>query len=118
MNKNSMKESIKIVGVKSTNVGKNGIMFFAFSAPFSIVSLKNAYIMIASPRLINGCSYSHVDAQNKHLLKHENYFDKYVLVRKSRSRDRLVVRTLRCGRNNPGSNPGHGRTFHLIICNF
>ena len=24
------------------------------------------------------------------------------------SRDRLVVRTLRCGRNNPGSNPGHG----------
>ena len=26
----------------------------------------------------------------------------------SDSRDRLVVRTLRCGRNNPGSNPGHG----------
>ena len=24
------------------------------------------------------------------------------------SRDRLVVRTLRCGRSNPGSNPGHG----------
>ena len=24
------------------------------------------------------------------------------------SRDRLEVRTLRCGRNNPGSNPGHG----------
>ena len=24
------------------------------------------------------------------------------------SRDRLVVRTLRCGRNNPGSNPGYG----------
>ena len=24
------------------------------------------------------------------------------------SRDRLVVRTLRCGRRNPGSNPGHG----------
>ena len=24
------------------------------------------------------------------------------------SRDRLAVRTLRCGRNNPGSNPGHG----------
>ena len=23
-------------------------------------------------------------------------------------RDRLVVRTLRCGRSNPGSNPGHG----------
>ena len=30
------------------------------------------------------------------------------------SRDRLVVRTLRCGRNNPGSNPGHGRLiFHF-----
>ena len=27
------------------------------------------------------------------------------------SRDRLVVRTLRCGRNNPGSNPGHGNFF-------
>ena len=24
------------------------------------------------------------------------------------SRDRIVVRTLRCGRSNPGSNPGHG----------
>ena len=23
-------------------------------------------------------------------------------------RDRIVVSTLRCGRNNPGSNPGHG----------
>ena len=23
-------------------------------------------------------------------------------------RDRLVVRTLRCGRSNPGANPGHG----------
>ena len=29
----------------------------------------------------------------------------------SDSRDRLVVRTLRCGRNNPGSNPGHGMFF-------
>ena len=27
------------------------------------------------------------------------------------SRDRLVVRTLRCGRNNPGSNPGLGTFF-------
>ena len=26
-----------------------------------------------------------------------------------RSRDRLVVRTSRCGRDDPGSNPGHGR---------
>ena len=24
------------------------------------------------------------------------------------SRDRIVVNTLRCGRSNPGSNPGHG----------
>ena len=31
--------------------------------------------------------------------------------------DRLVVRTLRCGRNNPGSNPGHGMicfNIHLL----
>ena len=27
------------------------------------------------------------------------------------SRDRIVVSTLRCGRNNPGSNPGHGKWF-------
>ena len=30
--------------------------------------------------------------------------------------DRLVVRTLRCGRNNPGSNPGHGMIcFHIHL---
>ena len=27
----------------------------------------------------------------------------------STSRDRIVVSTSRCGRENPGSNPGHGR---------
>lgn len=27
-------------------------------------------------------------------------------------RDRIVVSTLRCGRNNPGSNPGHGSVEH------
>ena len=26
------------------------------------------------------------------------------------SRDRIVVSTLRCGRSNPGSNPGHGNS--------
>ena len=30
-------------------------------------------------------------------------------------RDRLVVRTLRCGRSNPGSNPGHGIFFSSQI---
>ena len=30
-------------------------------------------------------------------------------------RDRLVVRTLRCGRSNPGSNPGHGVFFMLVF---
>ena len=30
------------------------------------------------------------------------------------SRDRLVVRTLRCGRSNPGSNPGHGNICSLL----
>ena len=34
----------------------------------------------------------------------------------SGSRDRIVVSTLRCGRNNPGSNPGHGTScFNMII---
>ena len=31
------------------------------------------------------------------------------------SRDRLVVRTLRCGRSNPGSNPGHGSDFFVDL---
>ena len=30
------------------------------------------------------------------------------------SRDRLVVRTLRCGRSNPGSNPGHGNLHERL----
>ena len=30
------------------------------------------------------------------------------------SRDRLVVRTLRCGRSNPGSNPGHGMDKNFL----
>ena len=30
-------------------------------------------------------------------------------------RDRLVVRTLRCGRSNPGSNPGHGIFWQFQI---
>ena len=29
------------------------------------------------------------------------------------SLDRLVVRTLRCGRNNPGSNPGLDNIFYI-----
>ena len=33
------------------------------------------------------------------------------IFKSSDSRDRLVVRTLRCGRSNPGSNPGHGNVF-------
>ena len=31
-------------------------------------------------------------------------------------RDRIVVSTLRCGRSNPGSNPGHGSSCSLILC--
>ena len=32
-------------------------------------------------------------------------------------RDRLVVRTLRCGRSNPGSNPGPGISSFLLFLN-
>ena len=31
------------------------------------------------------------------------------------SRDRLVVRTLRCGRSNPGSNPGPGIVYFCLL---
>ena len=34
------------------------------------------------------------------------------------SRDRLVVRTLRCGRSNPGSNPGHGMDNFFFLENY
>ena len=39
------------------------------------------------------------------------YFNLVPVVR----RDRLVVRTLRCGRSNPGSNPGHGTFFPFLF---
>ena len=39
-----------------------------------------------------------------------------ILSRFHRRRDRLVVRTLRCGRSNPGSNPGHGTVMFFFLC--
>ena len=41
----------------------------------------------------------------------------------NRCPDRLAVRTLRCGRSNPGSNPGHGKFYvfifiHLFILSY
>ena len=33
-------------------------------------------------------------------------------------RDSIVVSTLRCGRNNPGSNPGHGTFFFMDQISF
>ena len=33
----------------------------------------------------------------------------------SYSRDRIVVSTSRCGRDNPGSNPGHGILFSHVL---
>ena len=41
----------------------------------------------------------------------------FFFLRGSTCRDRLVVRTLRCGRSNPGSNPGHGSDMSFIIFN-
>ena len=42
------------------------------------------------------------------------YYVDIFLDRYCGSHDRLVVRTLRCGRSNPGSNPGHGNIFSLL----
>ena len=33
----------------------------------------------------------------------------------SDSRDRIVVSTSRCGRDNPGSNPGHGSGCDVAV---
>lgn len=41
-------------------------------------------------------------------------FDAFLDTRRHPRRDSIVVSTLRCGRNNPGSNPGHG-TFLLLM---
>ena len=41
------------------------------------------------------------------------HFGLYLTVEGS-SCDRPVVRTLCCGRNNPGSNPGHSDLFFLL----
>ena len=46
------------------------------------------------------------------LQKKDYPFWHYIVVS---SRDRLVVRTLRCGRSNPGSNPGHGSDFFFVL---
>ena len=49
-------------------------------------------------------------------MKYYEYFYLKAPVSSSGSRDRIVVSTLRCGRNNPGSNPGHGTScFNMII---
>ena len=42
------------------------------------------------------------------------YVAKKYLYKLLHRRDRIVVSTLRCGRNNPGSNPGHGTLLYLI----
>ena len=34
------------------------------------------------------------------------------------SRDRIVVSTSRCGRDNPGSNPGHGSGSYFGVASF
>ena len=64
---------------------------------------------------INGTSTSH--ASNLIII-----FYLKAPVSSSGSRDRIVVSTLRCGRNNPGSNPGHGTSsllcFIIIIIIF
>ncbi len=47
-----------------------------------------------------------------HNLKQFSILFRYkLLTGYSMSRDRIVVSTLRCGRNNPGSNPGHDTDF-------
>ena len=38
----------------------------------------------------------------RHMLRYESQVSLF-------SRDRIVVSTSRCGRDNPGSNPGHGK---------
>ena len=43
-----------------------------------------------------------------HFIYYVSIFNPYQL--SSDSRDRIVVSTSRCGRDNPGSNPGHGRS--------
>ena len=44
-----------------------------------------------------------------------NNYDVFSTTSSVARRDRLVVRTLRCGRSNPGSNPGPGSFFFILL---
>ena len=44
-----------------------------------------------------------------------NFISSFIAAYVARSCDRLVVRTPRCGRGNPGSNPGHGMLVRLFL---
>ena len=42
------------------------------------------------------------------------WYERFELPCLPNSRDRIVVSTLRCGRSNPGSNPGHGSCLKAV----
>ena len=66
-----------------------------------------------SPTLIDMYLQTYKTLTYASLLK---YYDKFCpcCYQWQNSRDRIVVSTLRCGRSNPGSNPGHGSDHSLI----
>ena len=56
------------------------------------------------------CHLGRPDESNGHQsIKHSFFGQENNAGECYRRRDRIVVSTLRCGRNNPGSNPGHGK---------
>ena len=62
--------------------------------------------------MIKGAKNVIYPLQTQSSLNHQNLHLQSAFRRMAR-RDRLVVRTLRCGRSNPGSNPGLGTFFTL-----
>ena len=64
-------------------------------------------------RVARTSDYEHFSYIRHRLQLHEHFGSRPMCWRYSR--DRIVVSTSRCGRDNPGSNPGHGRGCEVSI---
>ena len=69
----------------------------------------------AANRCYGGDDLSPIEVALQMIAFNEFFFGQLLSWFQMQRRDRIVVSTLRCGRNNPGSNPGHGRTLGCPI---
>ena len=122
---------------KTNHFGHSGSLNWVFEGDFLkllLLVLENIYLLLPSYDWSLANSYSlwrshpckkathqvyRVLVPVKHLLLTSSNNNRSHLSTSSVARrDRLVVRTLRCGRSNPGSNPGPGifLFFSVVFC--